>query len=151
MYFSLVLPTALQAKVDIVRVVSAGGYGKVAEQLAQLEQLGTLNLDAVILLAVAYDGYDKVVERLLAKGVKVIAVGTPIGSKLVSVGILQDQKQIGKMLAKFACEQKPKAQVIALPGPPGAEWNKLRFDGFKEVAAGCGLDLVGNTFEGQIT
>src|ERR1700742_3047004 len=33
--------------VDVVRVLSAGGYGKIPEQIAQLETLAALDLDAV--------------------------------------------------------------------------------------------------------
>lgn len=142
---------AKQAKVDLVRVVSAGGYGKVAEQVGQLEQLGTLNLDAIILLAAAFEGFDKEVDRLVAKGIKVVVVGTPISSPKVSLGVLQNQHQIGETLADYACKQKPKSEMITLPGPAGSEWNKIRFEGVKAGAGKCGLKLVGNTFEGQIS
>src|ERR1700677_3026362 len=59
-----VLDEAQQAGVQVVRVLSAGGYGHVAEQVAQLEQLNTLDLDAVILVSASFDGFDKVVDRL---------------------------------------------------------------------------------------
>jgi ribose transport system substrate-binding protein len=36
-----VLDEAQQAGVQVIRVLSAGGYGKVAEQVAQLEELNT--------------------------------------------------------------------------------------------------------------
>ena len=146
-----VVDEAKKANVDLVRIVSAGGYGKVAEQVGQLEQLGALDVDAVILLAVAFDGFDKVIDRLVAKGVKVIALGTPVSSNKVSLGILQNQQQIGETIAAFACERKPKGEVITLPGPAGSEWNKMRFDGVKSGAEKCGMRLVGNTFEGQIS
>src|ERR1700733_12160925 len=83
------LDEAKKAGVEVVRIVSAGGYGKVAEQVAQLEQLGTLKLDAIILLGAAFNGYDKVVDRLVAGGTKVVTVGMPVGSPKVSVSILQ--------------------------------------------------------------
>ncbi len=41
--------------------------------------------------------------------------------------------------------------MITLPGPAGSEWNKIRFEGVKAGAEKCGLKLVGNTFEGQIS
>ena len=138
-------------RMSIYIIVSAGGYGKVAEQVSQLEQLGTLDLDAVLLLAVAYDGFDKVIDRLVAKGVKVIAVGTPVSSPKVSLGVVQSQQQIGEVIAGYACERKPKGELITLPGPAGSEWNKMRFDGIKSGAEKCGMRLVGNTFEGQIS
>jgi ribose transport system substrate-binding protein len=141
---------AKRAGVNIVRILSAGGYGKVAEQIGQLEQVATLNIDAVIVAGAAFDGYDKVVDRLVEKGIKVVTIATPIGAPKTSLGILQNETGIGEQLADFVCKQKPGATVITLPGPPGTIWNKLRFDGFKSHGEKCGLKLVGNTFSGNI-
>jgi ribose transport system substrate-binding protein len=140
-----------RANVEIVRIVSAGGYGKVAEQVAQLEQLGTLNLDAVILGGAAFNGYDKVIERLTNSGTKVVTLGSPISAPKTSLGIIQDENKIGATLASAICEKKPNGKVLTLPGPPGAEWSKLRFEGFKTEAAKCNLTLVGNTFGGNVS
>ena len=52
-----VLDEAQRSGVQVVRVLSAGGYGKVAEQIAQLEELNTLIPDAVILVSTAFDGF----------------------------------------------------------------------------------------------
>jgi ribose transport system substrate-binding protein len=142
---------AKKAGIEIVRIVSAGGYGKVAEQVSQLEQLGALKLDAVIIVGAAYNGFDKVVDRLVGGGTKVVTVGVPIGATKVSLAILQNEGKIGETLAQRICEAKPQGTVITLPGPAGSEWNKLRFDGFKAAAAKCDLKLVGNTFAGNIS
>ena len=140
-----------EAGVRIVRITSAGGYGKVAEQIAQLEQLRTMDLDAVILSSAAFDGYDKVVERLTEKGIKVVILGTPIGSPKVSFGIMQNEIGIGNSIGSYICQSNPKALVITLPGPAGSAWNKLRFDGFKAAAEKCPeMKLVGNNFGGNI-
>ena len=146
-----VIDEAKQAGVEVVRVLSAGGYGKVAEQVAQLEELNTLKPDAVIIVSAAFDGFDKVVERLVANGTKVIMVGTPISSPKVSLAVMQNEAGLGKMEAEFICKEKPGAKVITLPGPPGSEWNKLRFEGFKAAAAKCNLTLVGNTYAGNVS
>lgn len=142
---------AKRAGVQITRIVSAGGYGKVAEQVAQLEQFGALKLDGVIIIGAAFNGFDKVVDRLVEGGTKVVTVGAPIGAPKVSVGILQNEGKIGETLAEHICKAKPKATVITLPGPAGSEWNKLRFDGFKAAAQKCDLKLVGNTYAGNIS
>ena len=144
-----VVDEAKRSDAKLVRIVSAGGFGKVAEQVGQLEQLGTLDLDAVILAPAAFDGYDKVVERLVSKGTKVITID-PINTSKITFGVIQDDTRIGRTLGDFVCRQKPKATVITLPGPAGSEWNAHRFAGFKEEAAKCSLNLVGNTFAGNI-
>lgn len=146
-----VLDEAQRSGVQVVRVLSAGGYGKVAEQIAQLEELNTLKLDAVILVSTAFDGFDKVVDRLVANGTKVVMVGTPISSPKVSLAVMQNEPAIGKMEADFICKEKPGATVVTLPGPAGSEWNKLRFEGFKAAAEQCKLNLVGNTYAGNIS
>ncbi|NJP08991.1 MAG: sugar ABC transporter substrate-binding protein [Leptolyngbyaceae cyanobacterium RU_5_1] len=146
------LDEAKQAGVEVVRVYAAGGYGKVPEQIAQLEALEALKVDAVILGAADYDGYDAVIKRLTDKGIKVLAAGVPVNSKQVSLGVTMDEIEIGKTIARYICKQDPKAEVITLPGPKGPAWNKLRFDGVQAGAKDCpGMKLVGNTFAGDIT
>ncbi|MEB3360005.1 MAG: substrate-binding domain-containing protein [Synechococcales bacterium] len=143
---------AKEAGVEIVRVYAAGGYGKVPDQIAQLEALEALDVDAVILGAADYDGFDEVLNRLSTKGIQVIAAGVPVNSEVVSFGVTMDEIEIGKTIANYICEQNPEAQVITLPGPQGPAWNKLRFDGVQAGAQDCpGMELVGNTFAGDIT
>jgi ABC-type sugar transport system substrate-binding protein len=55
------------------------------------------------------------------------------------------------MDADYVCKQKPGATVVALPGPPGSEWNKQRFDGFKAAGESCKLKLAGDTYAGNIS
>lgn len=146
------LEEAKEAGVEVERVYAAGGYGKVPEQIAQLEALEALKVDAVILGAADYDGYDAVIKRLTDKGIKVFAAGVPVNSDLVTLGVTMDEIEIGKTIANYICKQDPKAEVITLPGPKGPAWNKLRFDGVQAGAKDCpGMTLVGNTFAGDIT
>ena len=144
-----VVDEATRSGAQMVRVASAGGFGKVAEQVGQLEQLGTLDIDAVVLAPAAFAGYDRAIERLVNKGTKVISID-PMESSKVTFGVIQDDTRIGRTLGDFACHEKPNATVITLPGPAGSEWNAHRFTGFKEEAAKCNLNLVGKTFEGNI-
>lgn len=139
------------AKVEIVRIVSAGGYGKVAEQVAQLEQLASLNPDAIILGGAAFNGYDKVVQRLVDRGIKVVTLGSSINAPGVSFGVLQNEKAVGAALGAAVCKLKPNAKVGTLPGPAGVEWSRLRFEGFQAEAAKCNETMVGNTFEGNVS
>lgn len=136
--------------VKIVRLMGAGGYGKVAEQIAQLETLSAMDLDAVILGATNYDGFDRAIKRLTDKGIKVIATGVPVNSSLISAGVTIDEVQVGSMLADFVCRKNPSAKVITIPGPNGPVWNKLRFDGFQTRAKACSnMTLLGNAFQGD--
>jgi ABC-type sugar transport system substrate-binding protein len=116
-----VLDEAQRAGVQVVRVLSAGGYGKVAEQVAQLEELNTLKLDAVILVSTAFDGFDKVVDRLVTNGTKVIMVGTPISSPKVSLAVMQNEPGVGKMEADFYLQAKAGRHCYH-PARLGRDW-----------------------------
>ncbi len=142
---------AKQSNVQLVRVFSAGGFGNVAQQIGQLEQLAALGVDAIVVTPAAYEGFDKEIDRLTEKGIKVVTVGTPASSPKISFGVLQDDAKIGRTLGEYACSKKPGATVITLPGPAGGEWNQRRFKGFQDAAEKCNLKLVGNTFTGQIS
>jgi len=142
-----ILDEAKHAGVEIVRVVGAGGYGKLPEQIANLEELGNLNVDAIIHGPVSYDGFDKTMERLTAKGIKVVMADIPVNSKHPAIIVGQDQFAIGIAMAKYVCAKKGGAKVATIPGPAGAEWNRIRFEGFKKAAADCKLDLLGNIYQ----
>jgi ribose transport system substrate-binding protein len=139
------------AKVEIIRIVSAGGYGKVAEQVAQLEQLASLSPDAIILGGATFNGYDKVVQRLTDKGIKVVTLGSPVNAPKVSFGLVQDEAVVGEKLGAEVCKRKPNGKVLTLPGPAGVEWSRRRFEGFQAAAAKCNLTLVGNTYGGNVS
>jgi ABC-type sugar transport system substrate-binding protein len=142
---------AARSGVKIVRVLSAGGYGNVEQQLDQLDQLATLQVDAVILGAANYDGYDRAIANLTRRGIKVIAVGVPVNARTVTFGVTMNEEEIGKAIAAYMCkaDQSP-TQVITIPGPSGSTWNKLRFDGVEAGAHSCsGMTLVGNVFKGN--
>jgi ribose transport system substrate-binding protein len=144
------LDEAEKSGVVIQRILVAGGYGQVREQIAQLESLATQDLDAVILGAVSYEGLDRTIKRLTDKGITVVALAVPIKSAHVKLGVIQDEFAVGKIGAKYICDIKPGALVLTIPGPQGAEWNRMRFEGFKKEAATCNLRLVGNSFSGNM-
>ena len=136
---------------QLVRITNAGGYGKTAAQIGQLEELRALGVDAVLIVGASFNGYDKVVERLNEAGIKVVSIASPIGAPLTTAGVTQDEKKLGATIADYVCKKDPKGTVLTLPGPAGTEWNKERFEGFKEKATSCGLKMVGNTFKGNIS
>ncbi len=137
--------------VKIVRILSAGAYGNVEQQLDQLDQLATLQVDAVILGAANYDGYSRQSAHLTRRGIKVVAVGVPVNADTVSFGVTMNEEAIGKAMAAYMCKaESSPLQVITIPGPSGSTWNKLRFDGMEAGAHSCsGMTLVGNVFKGN--
>jgi ABC-type sugar transport system substrate-binding protein len=93
----------------------------------------------LVLGAAAYDGYDPILKKAKEKGIKIVAVGTPVNSSLPDYGIVFSDFDIGKRMGTLLCDKKPKANftIIGLPGPAGAEWTRLRVDGLKAAVSAC--------------
>jgi ribose transport system substrate-binding protein len=123
----------------VVQVSIAGKYGNVTQQFAQIEAMMIKGIDVLVLGAASYDGYDTILKKAKDKGIKIIAAGTPVNSKLPDFGVLFNDFDIGLKMGELLCEKKPQAEfkIIGLPGPAGAEWSKLRVDGLKEAVSKC--------------
>jgi len=123
----------------VVQVSIAGKFGNMAEQYAQIEAMMTKGIDVLVLGASSYNGFDPILAKAKEKGIKIIAVGTPVNSKLPDWGVLFSDFDIGKKMGALLCQKKPKDKfsIIGLPGPPGAEWSKLRVDGLKQAVSEC--------------
>lgn len=121
----------------IVQVSIAGKFGNMAEQYAQIQAMMTKGIDVLVLGPSAYDGFDPMLEKVKAKGITIIAAGIPLGSKLADYGVVMSDYDIGKRMGDALCENRPKDKstfkVLALPGPAGAEWTKLRVDGLQSL------------------
>ncbi|WP_407713725.1 substrate-binding domain-containing protein [Comamonas testosteroni] len=136
---------------EVVQVSVAGAYGNVREQFAQLEALKALKVDVVAFSAASFNGYDNALKSLKDAGIKVAAVGIPVGSKSIDFGILQDDKEIGKTLAAEICKNGKPGKVLTVPGAAGAEWARLRYVGFMDEAKKCqGLQAIEGAFGGAI-
>lgn len=142
---------AKQVGAQVVQVSVAGGYGNVREQFAQLEALKALKVDMVAFAAASFNGYDNALKALKDAGIKVVAVGIPVGSKHVDYGVLQDDQEIGRTLAKEICNTGKLGKVLTVPGPAGAEWARLRYVGFMDQARKCpGLEPIEGAFGGAL-
>lgn len=140
----------------IVQVSIAGKFGNMAEQYAQIQAMMTKGIDVLVLGPSAYDGFDPMLEKVKAKGITVIAAGIPLGSKLADYGVVMSDYDIGKRMGDALCQNRPKDKstfkVLALPGPAGAEWTKLRVDGLQESAKSCqGEEVIVAPVGGEIS
>ena len=147
-----ILDEANKSGVTVVRVLSAGGYGKLPEQISELETLASLDLDAVIVGTVSFDGLQRPLKALAQKGTKIIAMDLTVNSPDVALRVGQNQLQIGEAISDYICQQKKDAKVITIPGPAGVEWTAERLEGVKQGAAKCkGMQLLGNVLKGSTT
>jgi ABC-type sugar transport system substrate-binding protein len=140
----------------VVQVSIAGKFGNMAEQYAQIEAMMTKGIDVLVLGPSAYDGFDPMLKKVKEKGITVIAAGIPLGSKLTDYGVVMSDFDIGKRMGDALCQHRPKDKqtfkTLALPGPAGAEWTKLRVDGLLESAKSCpGEEVVVAPVGGEIS
>ncbi|WP_410014781.1 substrate-binding domain-containing protein [Sodalis sp. C49] len=144
---------AKRSGVDVVQVSVAGAYGNVREQFAQLEALKSIGADVAVLAPAAFNGFDPIIKSLKAGGMKVASVGIPVDSKNIDFGVLQDDTYIGKLMADAVCKSPVTPKNVAMiPGPAGAEWVRLRYEGFKAQAGKCAtpVSVVETGFGGGI-
>ena len=92
----------------VVQVSIAGKYGNVTQQFAQIEAMMTKGIDVLVLGASSYKGFDPILAKAKEKGIKIIAVGTPVNSKLPDWGVLFSDFDIGKKMGALLCQKKPK-------------------------------------------
>lgn len=129
---------AKRSGVEVVQVSVAGAYGNVREQFAQLEALKSIGADVAVIAPAAYNGFDPIIKSLKAGGMKVASVGIPVNSKNIDFGVLQDDTNVGKVMADAVCKSAVTPKNVAMiPGPAGAEWVRLRYEGFRDEAKKC--------------
>lgn len=144
---------AKRTGVNVVQVSVAGAYGNVREQFAQLEAFKSIGADVAVLAPAAYNGFDPIIKSLKASGMKVASVGIPVDSKNIDFGVLQDDTYIGKLMADAVCKAAAEPKTVAMiPGPAGAEWVRLRYEGFKAEAEKCSkpVTVIDSAFGGGI-
>ena len=144
---------AKRAGAQVVQISVAGGYGNVMQQFSQIEALRTLGVDVLVIGPAAFDGYNPILKTVKDGGIRVVAAGIPLNSTHVDFGVTQDDTAIGAALADAVCQAKGDgaATAIAIPGPAGAEWARLRHVGFDERAGHCaGLVVVDGAVGGAL-
>jgi ABC-type sugar transport system substrate-binding protein len=112
-------------------VQAAGGYGDTATQIDQIETFLTQGVDALIVGAVDSEGVAPTVDRAWSEGVPVIYANALAESEKVT-GVFTDDELAGTAQADFLAEEDPNAKVIAMCGPPGVVWPKIRCESFIE-------------------
>jgi ribose transport system substrate-binding protein len=146
-----IVDEAKRSNVTVVRISIAGAYGNTREQFAQLSVLKTLGVDYIALGAASFDGYEPMIRQLKSAGIKVIAAGIPVNSASVLFGVTQDDASIGKVLSDTICAKNGRARIVAVPGPAGAEWARLRYVGFTEQLKHCpGAAVYSGAFRGSV-
>jgi protein TorT len=105
-------------------IYQAGGYEFRDVQLKQFADCLAMKADAIILAAIAADGFDDAIAAAVAQGVPVIDLVNGVGNEQVSARSLVSFADMAAAAAKYlqAHARTRPVQVAWFPGPKGANW-----------------------------
>jgi ribose transport system substrate-binding protein len=115
------------------KVVSTGT--DVAAQLGAIEDFINQGYDAIVVDAVAPDGFDRIIRLADKAGVVLVMFDNVLDTDKVLM-MNEDQTEIGRMSAKFLQEEmggKTSGDVLEVRGLPGNSVDRDRHTGFREV------------------
>ena len=130
------------------KVVSTGT--DVAAQLGAMEDFINQGFDAIVTIAVAPDGFDRIIRLADKNNVVVVPFDNILDTDKVMM-VNEDQKEMGRMSAKWLIDESGKkaGDILEVRGLPGNSVDRDRHLGFREVMEGAGnkfniTEVVGN-------
>jgi ribose transport system substrate-binding protein len=118
-------------RVNVVYVESAGDTQK---QIANIEDLTTKKVDAIITTPTSPTALIPALKKARAAGIKVILLASTVKSQDYDALVTVDDVAFGKTGAEWLVKQlNGKGDIIALNGIPGISVSDDRFKGAKEV------------------
>src|SRR6201982_313282 len=130
------------------KVVSTGT--DVAAQLGAMEDFINQGFDAIVTIAVAPDGFDRIIRLADKNNVVVVPFDNILDTDKVMM-VNEDQKEMGRMSAKWLIDEtgKKTGDILEVRGLPGNSVDRDRHLGFREVMEGAGnkfniTEVVGN-------
>jgi ribose transport system substrate-binding protein len=114
------------------KVVSTGT--DVAAQLGAMEDFINQGYDAIVTIAVAPDGFDRIIRLADKNNVVVVPFDNILDTDKVMM-VNEDQKEMGRMSAKFLLQEmgKTSGDILEVRGLPGNSVDRDRHLGFREV------------------
>jgi ribose transport system substrate-binding protein len=122
------------------KVVSTGT--DVAAQLGAMEDFINQGYDAIVTIAVAPDGFDRIIRLADKNNVVVVPFDNILDTDKVMM-VNEDQKEMGRMSAHWLIDQsgKTSGDILEVRGLPGNSVDRDRHVGFHEV-----IDAAPNKF-----
>ncbi|MEZ0170985.1 sugar ABC transporter substrate-binding protein [Microvirga sp. TS319] len=142
----------IKEKIKEFKVVSTGT--DVAAQLGAVEDFINQGFDAIITLAVAPDGFDRVIRLADRNNVVIVPFDNVLDTDKV-MQVNEDQLEIGRLSARHILKelgQKREGKILEVRGLPGNSVDRDRHLGFHEVMDKEGkfqiVEVVGNWDDG---
>jgi ribose transport system substrate-binding protein len=123
------------------KVVSTGT--DVAAQLGAMEDFINQGVQAIVTIAVAPDGFDRIIRLADKNNVVVVPFDNILDTDKVMM-VNEDQKEMGRMSAKWIIDESGKTagDILEVRGLPGNSVDRDRHIGFREV-----MEAPGNKFK----
>ncbi len=142
----------IKEKIKEFKVVSTGT--DVAAQLGAIEDFINQGYDAIITIAVAPDGFDRVIRLADRNNVVIVPFDNVLDTDKV-MQVNEDQLEIGRLSARHLLKElgsKRDGKILEVRGLPGISVDRDRHLGFREVMEKEGkfqiVEVVGNWDDG---
>ena len=125
---------ALEAKVVGVKVLikAATGYEDLTGQIAQVENFIQQNVNAIILGPISFEGNTASALEAQKKGIPVICSGQTINTHDYAALSSMDLYNLGVTKGEWIAKKSGgKANVAIIPGPSGASWTQMGYEGIQ--------------------
>jgi periplasmic protein TorT len=128
-------------------LVEAGGYENLDTQIQQIEDCAQ-SADAIVIGAIAFDGLNRTVERLVEDDKVVIDLINGMSSEELTAKSLVSFGEMATQAGEWLIEHTggEEATVAWFPGPSGAGWAEAGDAGFKEAVEGSNITIVDTKF-----
>ena len=133
-----------------MELVEAGGYTNLNKQISQIEDCVANGADAVVIGAISFNGLNKTVAAIRAKGVPVIDVVNGMSSPKLSAKSLVSFGEMGYKAGEYIVNKhkgsSDKVKVAWFPGPAGAGWVEAGNSGFQKAIEGTNIELLATKY-----
>lgn len=126
-----------------VKLIIHDSQNQSSTQMSGIENFVAQGVDAILISPMTTDSQVPGIEAAVAAGIPVASVDRKANTDKVLVHVGADNVEGGRAAARFVIEQLGgSGKVIELEGTPGASAAIDRKEGFDEVMAGSGVEIV---------
>ncbi|WHH58177.1 ABC transporter substrate-binding protein [Petroclostridium sp. X23] len=117
-------------------VIMTNSNGDISKQIADVKDLITKKVDAIIITASSPSALSPVVEEAMSKGIKVVSFDNYVETDNITAKVGIDEVEFGRKGGQFLADAlSGKGNIIVLNGAAGTAVNEMRYNGAKEIFA----------------
>ena len=99
-------------------VIVQSANGNSADQLSQIQNMLSQDIDVLVIIAVDSDALSPVVEEAKEQGVKVLAYDRLVNNSEIDAYVSFDNVRVGELQAEYLVDVKPEGKYFLLGGDP---------------------------------